>query len=126
MFPIYFDEDTMRRAVERELRRIGWDCITTSEAGNEMLPDPLQLAWARDASRTILTSNQRDFSRLNTEWLESGRSHAGIIVLTDQQTATGLIIAALQAMAAAFAPEDLRNQILFLANWIPREDAANG
>jgi hypothetical protein len=91
-----------------------------------MLADHLQLEWARNASRTILTSNQRDFSRLNTEWVESDRTHARIIVLTDQQTTTGLVIAGLEAMAAAFSPQDLHDQILVLANWIPREGSAKG
>ena len=86
MAAIYANENFPRQVVEG-LRRRGHDVLTTQEAGNagRGVPDEEVLAFAVQASRTVLTLNRRDFIRLHRE----GPDHAGIIVCTQDEDIEG-------------------------------------
>jgi hypothetical protein len=66
--------------VVAELRRLGHDVLTTSEAGNagQAVPDEAVLAFARADKRAVLTLNRKHFVRLHR--IQS--AHEGIIVCT--------------------------------------------
>jgi hypothetical protein len=63
-----------------ELRRLGHDVLTTSEAGkaNIAVPDEEVLAFANSEQRALLTLNRRHFVRLH----QTNINHAGIIACT--------------------------------------------
>lgn len=63
-----------------ELRRLGHDVLTASEAGkaNQEIPDDEVLAFASAADRAVLTINRRDFIRLHRQQPR----HSGIVVCT--------------------------------------------
>ena len=107
----------MRALVRQALERLGWQCLSTLEAGNGGYSDAEQLEWAAGARRCIFTSNQRDFARLHREWWARGDEHGGIIILTDQEMTVPAIVGAMVAIGAAFTDESIRGQILFLNNW---------
>ena len=113
---LYFDEDAMRRDVQSELRRRGWDCLSTSEVSNRRQSDEQQLRWATEAGRCVVTSNQGDFARLHREWLAIGQHHAGIII-TEQRLGPGVIVRAFEALAEKLDSSSIGDQIVFLSNW---------
>jgi hypothetical protein len=112
--PLYFDHDSGANALVRALRERGVDVLTSVEAGNERLPDPEQLALADDAGRLLYTANTADYARLHAQWLQGGRSHAGIAVRTWQQTAVGSQLDGLLSICVANEPEDVRNRIFYI------------
>lgn len=114
-FPLYADEDTTHRSVFRALRAEFVDCLTTQEAGRAGASDQSQLEFATATGRTILTTNQRDFVRLFTEWASAGHHHAGIIVLTDQRIPPGLLIAKLLKLQRERSAEQMARAILFVS-----------
>ena len=74
-------------AVE-ELRRLGYDVLTTLEAGKagQAVPDEDVLEFAREQQRVLVTLNRKHFIRLH----RLHPDHAGIIVCTFDPDFTGL------------------------------------
>ena len=66
--------------VVHQLRVLGHDVLTSSEAGqaNKAIPDNEILELASSEGRVVLTLNRKHFVRLH----ESGKLHHGIIVCT--------------------------------------------
>ncbi len=73
-----------------------------------------QLTFAEEAGRTIYTFNARDFVRLHREFLESGREHAGIVIIPEQRYSIGEKIRRLASFVQAMGSETMRNRIEFL------------
>lgn len=93
---LYFDEDTMSRALLRAARSVGFDAVTAVDVAMDGRSDEEQLSFATEQGRTVVTSNRADFARLNTRWAQSGIAHAGIIILTRQGMDIGLVLRKLQ------------------------------
>ncbi len=74
----YLDEDVSFRLVET-LRKAGADAIAVRDVRREGLPDVEQLAYAASEGRVLVTYNRTDFQRLDAEWREAGRGHAGVL-----------------------------------------------
>ena len=85
---LYFDEDSSQHALQRELRARGVDVLTAIEAGTLGKTDEEQLAWASSSDLALYSFNRRDFYRLHSSWLTTGRPHAGII-LSRQELSIG-------------------------------------
>ncbi len=62
------------------LRQRGVDTVTVSDAGLRGATDEDQLLWASRSGRAIYTFNAKDFCRLHKGFIQSGRTHTGIIV----------------------------------------------
>jgi len=116
VFRLYHDEDVLQGALVSALRLAGFDCLTASEAGMRGQPDERQLAFAMGAGRVLYTKNTADFCRLDAQWRIAGRHHAGIIVLTDQQTPVGIQSRAFKALGATFTAADMADRLEFLLN----------
>jgi hypothetical protein len=106
----------MTEAVILGLRRVGFDCLSCDEAGNRTWTDEQQLTFASSVQRAILTRNASDFGRLHRDWILSGRTHHGIIVLSEPRTPPGVQIRALRNIDASLP--DLRDSLAFLLNYI--------
>lgn len=76
---LYLDED-MHPDIAPVLRSMGFDVVTTIEAGNKGFSDEAQLEFARKTGRTICTFNIKDFVLLYNRCYSEKRDHAGIIV----------------------------------------------
>jgi hypothetical protein len=81
--------------------------------------DLVHLEYASNEKRTIITCDQGFFFKWHSEWLEQGKSHAGIIIVrSDYQNNIGVMVKELyflhQAIAggAADLERDIFNQIL--------------
>ena len=100
----YTDEDMPDRVAEG-VRRAGGDAISVREARNEALSDEDQLLYASTERRALVTYNRADFQRLDAEWRETGRHHAGILWVSERMIARrdiGSLVAALERASSDF------------------------
>jgi len=114
---LYFDADSMQRAVIVGLRARGLDVLTALEAGTTHVTDEEQLEFARSKERVLFSFNVAHFSRLHSEWLSRGRPHAGIIVAPQQCYAVGERIRRILSLISARTAEEMRNRLEFLGDW---------
>lgn len=114
MFPLYMDEDAGARRVVRALRDHGFDVVVGRELGNFSTDDEVHVAEATRIARVIYTFNMRDFVRIHYAILHEGGSHAGIIVNPYQSMAIGTQLRRLEALAARFDAEAMRDRLEYL------------
>jgi predicted nuclease of predicted toxin-antitoxin system len=111
---LYFDRHITARLAQ-DLRRRGYDVLTTEDAGLDTAADEAQLAFATDEGRAILTFNIRDFAPLHEQWAAAGRPHAGIIVsrqLGNRQY--GLLFQRMLRLLNHFTADELTSNIVHL------------
>jgi hypothetical protein len=60
------------------------------DANNRGNPDPIQLAYANEQGRVIVTHNKRDYILLYKHFLAENRNHCGIII--SQQLTIGTLL----------------------------------
>ena len=102
----------MSAIVAARLRKMGWDVLTTHQAGHAGESDEAQLEFAAQKGRILVTRNYADFQNLHRQFLEQGRSHSGIIICfwrLEVQRMIGALINVLQNPAAA----DWANRLIF-------------
>jgi hypothetical protein len=116
---LYLDEDSMNRALLLALRQRDIDVISVNEVERVGLADELQLQWATSQNRAICTYNARDFCQLHTQFLSSGQHHAGIVLMR-QDFSVGERLYGLSALVAAISTEEIRNQRVFLSQFLRR------
>jgi uncharacterized protein DUF5615 len=116
---LYFDEDSARRSLARELRIRGADVVTAPEAGMGMRNDEEQLEWAAANNRAIYSFNRGDFYRLHTRWLHEGRSHSGLI-LSRQDLPIGEQMRRLLRLINRLTADEMQNRVEFLSAWVDR------
>lgn len=111
---LYVDVDASEHAVVKALRQRGIDVLTAAEAGHELFTDDRHLEFAATVSRPIYSLNARDFARLHAEYLTSGRSHAGIIIIPRQRYGTGEKVRRISDLLTNTNAENLKDAIHFL------------
>ena len=79
--------------------------------------DHEHLAYAAAQGRAVYTFNRRHFCHLHTETLQSGGSHAGIIVCQQQRFRIGEQMRRLLNLIAARTAEEMRDRLEFLSDW---------
>lgn len=89
MFKFYTNEN-LSAVLVSELRRLGYDVLTSYEAGNanQGIPDDRVLETATANDRCIVTFNRDDFLNLH----RSGIEHGGIVVCKDDPDRLGLAL----------------------------------
>lgn len=117
MIRVYLDHDSSETALLQGLRRVGVDVLTTREAANDRQPDDWQLEFAARNVRTIYSANVADFARLHSEWMKSGKHHAGIIVRHNQRMPVNQQLARLANAAHRLQPESMADFFLYLDSY---------
>ena len=112
---LYLDEDTISRALMSALSARNVDILSAHVVGLVTVPDEEHLRFATSAGRTLFTFNTRDFARIHTEWLSSGRHHAGIIV--SDQIQVGQLTRRLLRLLDGLSAADMRDRLEFLGKW---------
>ena len=112
---LYFDEDSMRRSLIKALRLRNVDVVTPAEEGNLERSDAEQLDWATTHGRVIFSSNCGDFCQLHSEYLNSGRHHAGIILVQQNRFSIGEQLRGCLRLVSAKSAEVMRDQLHFLS-----------
>ena len=113
---LYFDEDSSRHSLVRELRIRGADVVSALDAGMAERTDEDQLKWAAANGRALYSFNRGDFYRLHTLWLRGGRFHSGII-LSRQDLSLGEQMRRLLRLINRLTPEEMQNRVEFLNHW---------
>lgn len=112
---LYLDEDTINRSLVNALRARHVDVLTAHEANMLGASDGEQLAYAVAQGRVILTFNVRDYVQLHTEYLNQGKSHAGIVVA--DQLPVGVTLRRLLTLLDGKTAEEMNSWLEFLSNW---------
>jgi uncharacterized protein with PIN domain len=76
---LYLDED-ISAIVAAKLRKLGYDILTTHQAGRCAASDASQLEFAAGLGRLLVTRNYADFQKLHEACLMEGKHHGGIVV----------------------------------------------
>ncbi|MBI4280399.1 MAG: DUF5615 family PIN-like protein [Armatimonadetes bacterium] len=106
--------------VARRLRDDGFDVRAILEEPPQVqgLSDEALLEEAHQRGRALVTYNVGDFGAIHQQWLATGRSHAGIILLstkTIRQKDIGSQIKALRIFLGHHRRQaDLKDQVLWL------------
>ena len=114
---LYFDEDAGQCVVVQALREAGFGIVTTSDAGMLGCSDEEQLYFATSRGLVAVSQNVQHFYRLHTDWLQAGRSHAGMILIHQARLPVGERIRRLRRMCVELAPEQMRDRAEFLSGW---------
>jgi hypothetical protein len=99
---VLLDAHVFGRRIGRRLAAAGHDVLALDQ--DEVLsrlPDGKVLALASDENRILVTYNVSDFAGIVRQWGEAGRSHAGLILVTDSRAGFGPIVQRLEQMLAA-------------------------
>ena len=77
----FYANENLSMVLVNELRRLGYDVLTSYEAGNanQRIPDERVLMTAVASHRCVITFNRNDFVDLH----QTGVDHEGIIVCKD-------------------------------------------
>lgn len=114
---LYFDADSMERAVVSGLRARGIDATSALEVGMADSSDEDQLGFARAEGRVLFSFNVADFQRIHTQHLSERETHAGIILAAQQRYSVGERIRRLQKLIAARSVEEMNSRLEFLSDW---------
>jgi hypothetical protein len=113
----YFDEDSMSRALIRALAARGIDVANAVDAGLSGLTDAAHLEFAAEAGRVLYSFNVRDFHRLHGEWLDRGKSHAGLVLVPQQVYSIGEQLRRLLKLSSTVSADEMRDRVEFLGSW---------
>jgi hypothetical protein len=123
-FALYFDEDSVNRALIRALLARGMDVTHAIEAGHAGSPDRVQLEHATADGRVLFTYNVGDFFALHTQFRREGRSHAGLILAVQQRYTVGEQMRRVLRMNRDRSSDDMRDRVEFLSSWTIGPDAS--
>lgn len=115
-FRLYMDEDSMDQRFVRALRARGMDVETAIDADMIARPDNEHLTYAAETGRVLHTFNVSDFYRLHTKFLESDRSHAGLILVTQQRYTVGEHMNQLLQLNAERTASEMKERVVFLTS----------
>ena len=116
-FALYFDEDSVNRALIRALRARGMDVTNAVDAGHAASPDGAQLEHATAEGRVLFTYNVGDFLALHTQFRRERRSHAGLILAVQQRYSVGEQMRRILRINRERSSDDMRDRIEFLGSW---------
>jgi hypothetical protein len=116
MSPIrFFTDEDMHGALAPALRAANIDAISTPEAGTLGQLDEAQLEWAASKRRVLVSFNVGHFLALPTNWIQAGKSHAGIVV--SAQRPIGDMLRRLLNLATRLDGDAMRDRLEFLSDW---------
>ncbi len=109
----------MDQHLVRALRARGIDVITALDARMIGRTDEEHLDFAISEGRVLCTFNVADFYRLHGECVESGRKHAGIILVQQQRYTLGEELRRVLKLLATESAESMQNRGEFLSDSAP-------
>lgn len=115
---LYLDEDALQDALVQALRRENVDVMTVADADRLSLSDEDQLVWAAQQMRAIYSFNVGDFCALHSVFLTEGKSHGGIILVSQQRYSIRDQLRGLLKLIADKPAAEMINQLVFLSAYI--------
>ena len=119
---LYFDDDIASRGLIRALRLSLIDAVASHEVDMYGRTDADHLSYSTAQERVLCSANRGDFIRLHGECLQSGRHHAGIILINQQQHSIGEQLRRLLRIAAERTRAEMVDQLEFLTRWASAEE----
>ncbi|MCC7366323.1 MAG: DUF5615 family PIN-like protein [Dehalococcoidia bacterium] len=113
----YFDENFARAELIAALRDAGYEVHRAIDHGTSGWPDERQLEFAASRGFVVVTADRADFLRLHAAWMRAGRSHAGIVILHQDQYSVGERIRRMLRLMDAVSAEEFVDRVHFLSNW---------
>jgi len=107
----------MSRSLVRALWARGVDVLTALEANMVGRRDAEHLQFATEQGRVLYTFSVTDFYRLHREYIEAGKTHAGIILAHQQRYSVGEQMRRLLKLAGTKAAEEMHDRVEFLSAW---------
>ena len=114
---LYIDEDAMDSDLVIALRLRGVDTLTARDAGLIQQPDESQMQFASRQGRVLYSFNVTDFCRIHAEWLETGQTHAGLVLARQQRHSVGDQLRRLTRLITTRSAEQMQNRVEFLGMW---------
>jgi hypothetical protein len=108
---LYLDEN-MPIVLAPLIQARGFFATTAHAEGLLRADDPSQLHYAATHGYCLVTHNRRHFIQLHNNMLNSGRTHAGIIVASVRDVYT--LANRLAERLNTFTADELINQLLFI------------
>ncbi len=105
----YFDENRNDPRVIRPLRAEGIDIVSAFDLEMISRPDAEHLELATHLGRALVTEDAKDFGRLHTEYMRTGRTHARIIIVTQWGLSPGEQIRRLLRLAEKRSAEEMHD-----------------
>src|SRR5439155_17839171 len=105
----------MDQALTRALRTRGVDVISAFEAGMIERRDEEHLDYASAQGRVLCTFNIADFYRLHGEFLRTGKTHAGMILVQQQRYTLREELRRILKLIASRSAEAMQGQAEFLS-----------
>ena len=102
------------------LRQAGHQVFTPRTEATRGIRDPDHLAYAAAHGYTLITKNPDDFDQLHREWQASARTHAGILLVCEdnirgKDMEPGDIVRAISHLLASGLP--IANELHTLNHW---------
>lgn len=113
---LYLDEN-ISSLVAKKLREKGFDVISVHENHTQSKSDIEQLKLAISERRAIVTYDIVDFIDLAKGYIARGKSHYGIILVSNKsisQGEPGILVNALESLLINKKNESLENEIVYL------------
>lgn len=114
---LYFDEDSMDKALVRALQARRIDATTALEEDMIERDDKDHLSFAASQGRVLYSFNIGDFYSIHTTWLKKNKSHAGIVLSPQQQYSVGEQMRRLLKLISQVPAKQMKNRVEFLSNW---------
>jgi hypothetical protein len=114
---LYLDEDSMDKQLVQALTARAVDVVSALDAGMTERSDADQLEYATAEGRVLYTFNVGHFYALHTEFLKTGRTHAGIVVSQQQQYSVGEQMRRLLKLISEVPAEEMTDRLEFLSDW---------
>jgi hypothetical protein len=116
---LYFDEDSAHEDLLDALRANGFDVASAKTEGMLGRADETQLEFAQSLGRIVITSNVRDYQKLHTAWMQEGRTHCGIVIVTQEaRLGIGERLRRFQRLEANRSADEMRDSLVYLATWL--------
>jgi predicted nuclease of predicted toxin-antitoxin system len=87
----YFLDTHIHKVVAAQLRNRGVDVLRCQDIAMENAKDQELLEYAANHDYVIVTNDQ-GFAGLHTEWLNAGREHNGIFIITHDKDNIGMVV----------------------------------
>jgi len=83
----FYSNENFPLDLVKELRRLGYDVLTSYEAGkaNQSISDENVLKFAQERERVVITLNREDFITLHKQ----GKAHSGILICKEDRDYQG-------------------------------------
>lgn len=108
------DEDAMDEHLRADLVRKGIDVVSAVGAWMQRKSDEEQLRYATAQGRVLYSFNVADYLALHRHFMESGESHAGIVLVTrdyyDNRKLRGLF----ELLVGALDADEMKDRVFFL------------